>query len=64
MKPYEYFTSATRGAIYLNRGIVNGRTHFFASDDGLAWYRVSHKTADIIRSHNAYFGMGEQHEKN
>ena len=64
MKPYEYFTSATRGAIYLNRGIVNGRTHFFASDDGLAWYRVSHKTADIIRSHNAYLGMGEQHEKN
>ena len=52
MKPYEYFTAITRGTIYLERGIVNGRTHFFASDDMLAWYRVSHKTAKLIRSHN------------
>ena len=52
MKPYEYFTAITQGTIYLERGIVNGRTHFFASDDMLAWYRVSHKTAEIIRSHN------------
>ena len=52
MKPYEYFTAITRGTIHLKRGIVNGRIHFFASDDMLAWYRVSHKTADIIRSHN------------
>ena len=53
MKPYEYFTSSTRGTIYLKRCKVHGRIHFFASDDGLAWYRVSHKTAEIIRSHNA-----------
>ena len=53
MKPYEYFTSSTRGTIHLESGIVNGQRHFFASDDMLAWYRVSHKTADIIRSHNA-----------
>ena len=53
MKPYEYFTSSTRGTIHLESGIVNGQRHFFASDDMLAWYRVSHKTAEIIRSHNA-----------
>ena len=53
MKPYEYFTAITRGTIYLKRCKVHGRTPFFASDDGLAWYRVSHKTAKIIRSHNA-----------
>ena len=53
MKPYEYFTAITRGTIHLESGIVNGQRHFFASDDMLAWYRVSHKTADTIRSHNA-----------
>ena len=58
MKPYEYFMGNTRGTIYLESGIVNGQRHFFASDDGLAWYRVSHKTADIIRSHNTD-NMGE-----
>ena len=52
MKPYEYFTAITRGTIYLKRCKVHGRIHFFASDDGLTWYRVSHKTAEIIRSHN------------
>ena len=52
MKPYEYFTAIARGTIYLKRCKVHGRIHFFASDDGLAWYRVSHKTANIIRSHN------------
>ena len=52
MKPYEYFTAIARGTIYLKRCKVHGRIHFFASDDGLAWYRVSHKTAEIIRSHN------------
>ena len=52
MKPYEYFTAITRGTIYLKRCKVHGRIHFFASDDGLAWYRVSHKTANTIRSHN------------
>ena len=52
MKPYEYFTAITQGTIYLKRCKVHGRIHFFASDDGLAWYRVSHKTANIIRSHN------------
>ena len=53
MKPYEHFTAIARGTIRLKRCIVNGRIHFFASDDMLAWYRVSHKTAKIIRSHNA-----------
>ena len=53
MKQYEYVTGNTRGTIYLQSGIVNGQRHFFASDDMLAWYRVSHKTAEIIRNHNA-----------
>ena len=53
MKQYEYFTGNTRGTIYLESGIVKGQRHFFASDDMLAWYRVSHKTAEIIRNHNA-----------
>ena len=59
MKPYEYFTAITRGTIRLKKGIVNGRIHFFASDDMLAWYRVSHKTAKLICSHNV-IGMCEE----
>ena len=52
MRPYEYFMAIDRGTIYLKRCKVHGRTHFFAGDDGLAWYRVSHKTTKTIRSHN------------
>lgn len=62
MKPYEYFAATTRGTIHLKRCIVHGRIHFYASDDMLAWHRVSHKTAAIIRSHNAEVKKDEHEE--
>lgn len=51
MKQFDYFARMTN-TTYLKDAEIGGRIYYYASEDGLAWHRVSSRTHSDLNAHN------------